>query len=168
MWIGRKNTYFIYFVLGACLYALIPAAGHWNSLVLFVVCCAIIMSMYGGGFATVPAYLRDLFGTLQVGAVHGRLLTAWSAAGVAGPSLVNYIRQYQIEHGVAKAQAYDTTMYLDGRFIDPRGRLQFPGDAGRSAAPSTGVRRPDSRGTGRSKLIRPGEQRGLERNACCG
>jgi MFS family permease len=111
-WIGRKNTYFVYFLLGACLYALIPAAGHWNSLVLFVVCCAIIMSMYGGGFATVPAYLRDLFGTLQVGAVHGRLLTAWSAAGIAGPSLVNYIRQYQIEHGVAKAQAYDTTMYL--------------------------------------------------------
>jgi MFS family permease len=111
-WIGRKNTYFVYFLLGAGLYALIPAAGHWNSLVLFVVCCAIIMSMYGGGFATVPAYLRDLFGTLQVGAVHGRLLTAWSAAGVAGPSLVNYIRQYQIEHGVAKAQAYDTTMYL--------------------------------------------------------
>jgi MFS family permease len=91
---------------------LIPAAGHWSSLVLFVVCCVIIMSMYGGGFATVPAYLRDLFGTLQVGAIHGRLLTAWSAAGVAGPSLVNYIRQYDIEHGVAKAHAYDTTMYL--------------------------------------------------------
>jgi MFS family permease len=110
--IGRKTTYFIYFVLGACLYCLIPAAGHWNSLVLFVACCAIIMSMYGGGFSTVPAYLRDLFGTLQVGAVHGRLLTAWSAAGIAGPSLVNYIRQYQLEHGVAKTQAYDTTMYL--------------------------------------------------------
>jgi MFS family permease len=110
--IGRKTTYFIYFVLGACLYCLIPAAGRWNSLVLFVACCAIIMSMYGGGFSTVPAYLRDLFGTLQVGAVHGRLLTAWSAAGIAGPSLVNYIRQYQLEHGVAKAQAYDTTMFL--------------------------------------------------------
>jgi Na+/melibiose symporter-like transporter len=110
--IGRKTTYFIYFVLGACLYCLIPAAGHWNSLILFVTCCAIIMSMYGGGFSTVPAYLRDLFGTQQVGAVHGRLLTAWSAAGVAGPSLVNYIRQYQLEHGVAKAQAYDTTMFV--------------------------------------------------------
>jgi MFS family permease len=110
--IGRKTTYFIYFVLGACLYCLIPVAGRWNSLVLFVACCTIIMSMYGGGFSTVPAYLRDLFGTLQVGAVHGRLLTAWSAAGVAGPSLVNYIRQYQLEHGVAKAQAYDTTMFL--------------------------------------------------------
>jgi MFS family permease len=110
--IGRKTTYFMYFVLGACLYCLIPAAGHWHSLVLFVACCVIIMSMYGGGFATVPAYLRDLFGTLQVGAVHGRLLTAWSAAGIAGPSLVNYIRQYQIEHGVAKAHAYDATMFV--------------------------------------------------------
>ena len=110
--IGRKTTYFIYFVLGACLYCLIPAAGHWHSLVLFVACCVIIMSMYGGGFATVPAYLRDLFGSLQVGAVHGRLLTAWSAAGIAGPSLVNYIRQYQLDHGVAKAQAYDSTMFL--------------------------------------------------------
>lgn len=111
-WIGRKTTYFVFFLLGACLYVLIPSAGNWSSLVLFVVCCVIIMSMYGGGFATVPAYLRDLFGTQQVGAIHGRLLTAWSAAGVAGPSLVNYIRQYDIEHGVAKAHAYDTTMYL--------------------------------------------------------
>lgn len=111
-WIGRKTTYFVFFLLGACLYVLIPSAGNWSSLVLFVVCCVIIMSMYGGGFATVPAYLRDLFGTQQVGAIHGRLLTAWSAAGVAGPSLVNYIRQYEVEHGVAKAHAYDTTMYL--------------------------------------------------------
>jgi hypothetical protein len=70
------------------------------------------MSMYGGGFATVPAYLRDMFGTAQVGAIHGRLLTAWSAAGVAGPVLVNYIREYQVNHGVAKADAYTTTMYL--------------------------------------------------------
>jgi len=73
---------------------------------------AVIMSMYGGGFATIPAYLRDLFGTMQVGAIHGRLLTAWSAAGIAGPVLVNYIREYQIEHGVAKASAYNVTMYL--------------------------------------------------------
>jgi hypothetical protein len=68
--------------------------------------------MYGGGFATVPAYLRDLFGTLQVGAIHGRLLTAWSAAGIAGPALVNYIRDYQTGHGVAVGQAYNTTMYI--------------------------------------------------------
>jgi hypothetical protein len=73
---------------------------------------AVIMSMYGGGFATIPAYLRDIFGTAQVSAIHGRLLTAWSAAGVAGPVLVNYIREYQITHGVAPAQSYSITMYL--------------------------------------------------------
>jgi MFS family permease len=72
----------------------------------------IILSMYGGGFATVPAYLADLFGTQMVGAIHGRLLTAWAAAGVLGPVLINYIREYQIAHGVAKAQAYDVTMYV--------------------------------------------------------
>ncbi len=85
--IGRKPTYFVYFVLGAVLYALVPIAASLGSIGLFVGACAIIVSMYGGGFATVPAYLRDLFGTLEVGAIHGRLLTAWSAAGVAGPLL---------------------------------------------------------------------------------
>lgn len=68
--------------------------------------------MYGGGFSTIPAYLRDLFGTIEVGAIHGRILTAWSAAGIAGPVLVNYIREYQITHGVAKANAYSTTIYI--------------------------------------------------------
>ena len=68
--------------------------------------------MYGGGFATVPAYLADLFGTQMVGAIHGRLLTAWAAAGVVGPLLINYIREYQIANGVPKAQAYDVTMYV--------------------------------------------------------
>ena len=68
--------------------------------------------MYGGGFATVPAYLKDMFGTRYVGAIHGWLITAWSAAGVFGPVLVNYIRQYQIDHGVPKAQAYNVTMYI--------------------------------------------------------
>jgi hypothetical protein len=68
--------------------------------------------MYGGGFATVPAYLADLFGTRMVGAIHGRLLTAWSAAGVLGPVLVSYIRDYQLDHGVAKAQVYSVTMFI--------------------------------------------------------
>jgi MFS family permease len=68
--------------------------------------------MYGGGFATIPAYLRDIFGTMHVGAIHGRLLTAWSVAGVLGPQLVNYIRDYQIHSGVPKAQAYSVTMYI--------------------------------------------------------
>jgi hypothetical protein len=78
----------------------------------FVIAFAVILSMYGGGFATIPAYLRDVFGTLQVGAIHGRLLTAWSTAGVLGPVLVNYLRQAQIDRGVPKAQAYTVTMYI--------------------------------------------------------
>jgi MFS family permease len=111
-YIGRKPTYMVFFLLGIALYASIPwsaAAGH---LALFVGFFCIIISMYGGGFATVPAYLADLFGTKMVGAIHGRLLTAWSAAGILGPVLVNYIRQYQLEHGVARAQAYSITMYV--------------------------------------------------------
>jgi MFS family permease len=68
--------------------------------------------MYGGGFATVPAYLRDMFGTRYVGAIHGLLLTAWSMAGILGPSLVNYIREYNIEHGVPMPHVYDAAMYV--------------------------------------------------------
>jgi hypothetical protein len=90
----------------------VPQTGAIGSVPLFVGCFAVIISMYGGGFATIPAYLRDIFGTRYVGAIHGMLLTAWSVAGVLGPVLVNYIRQYQIDHGVAKAQAYNTTMYI--------------------------------------------------------
>jgi len=111
-YIGRRATYATFFLLGGVLYALIPTTGHIHSIALFVLGYVVIMSMYGGGFATIPAYLRDLFGTLQVGAIHGRLLTAWSVAGVLGPVLVNYIREYQIAHGVAKADAYTITMYI--------------------------------------------------------
>jgi MFS family permease len=111
-YIGRRNTYFVFFVLGTTLYALVPSAGAGGNLSLFVLCFAVIMSMYGGGFATVPAYLRDMFGTRYVGAIHGLLITAWSAAGVFGPVLVNYIRQYQIDQGIPKAQAYNVTMYI--------------------------------------------------------
>lgn len=115
--IGRKVTYMIYLGLGAVLYALIPSTGNLGSVVLFVIGFAIIMSMYGGGFATIPAYLKDMFGTMQVGAIHGRLLTAWSVAGVLGPVLVNYIREYQINSGVPKAEAYTVTMYLMGGLL---------------------------------------------------
>jgi MFS family permease len=111
-YIGRKATYAIYFLLGACLYSIIPTTGHLGSIVLFIAGYAVILSMYGGGFATIPAYLRDLFGTLQVGAIHGRLLTAWSAAGIAGPVLVNYIRKFQLDNNVAPADAYTVTMYI--------------------------------------------------------
>jgi len=110
--LGRKPTYMIFFALGCVLYALVPTFGHTHSIVLFFLAYAIILSMYGGGFATIPAYLRDLFGTANVGAIHGVLLTAWSAAGIAGPVLVNYIREYQITQGVAKADAYSVTMYI--------------------------------------------------------
>jgi MFS family permease len=110
--IGRKNTYFCFFVIGFCLYALVPYTGSIGSVALFVCCFVVIISMYGGGFATVPAYLKDMFGTRYVGAIHGWLLTAWAAAGIFGPVLVNYIRQYQIDHGIPKAQAYNTTMYI--------------------------------------------------------
>ncbi len=111
-YIGRKNTYFVFFALGTALYATVPYAGTIGNVALFVFCYAVIFSMYGGGFATVPAYLRDMFGTRYVGAIHGLLLTAWSMAGIFGPVLVNYIREYNITHGVAKARAYNVTMYV--------------------------------------------------------
>ncbi|MCU1717924.1 OFA family MFS transporter [Pseudomonas sp. 5P_3.1_Bac2] len=110
--IGRKATYFVFFGLGFALYAAVPALGNVGSLALFVLAFCIILSMYGGGFATVPAYLADLFGTQMVGAIHGRLLTAWAAAGILGPVLVNYLREYQLSIGVERAAAYDITLYI--------------------------------------------------------
>lgn len=110
--IGRRATYAIFFALGAVIYSSVPTIGRSGNVVAFIAAYCVILSMYGGGFATIPAYLRDRFGTLQVGAIHGRLLTAWSTAGVLGPVLVNYIREYQITRGVPKAEAYSVTMSL--------------------------------------------------------
>ncbi len=110
--IGRKPTYFIFFALGVVLYSLVPHAGRIGSVALFVAIFCVIITMYGGGFATIPAYLSDIFGTQFVGAIHGRLLTAWSTAGVVGPLLVNEIRQHQVDRGVPVAEAYNTTMYV--------------------------------------------------------
>ncbi len=110
--IGRKATYATFFILGIAMYASAPWSGHAGHIALFVGAFCIILSMYGGGFATVPAYLADMFGTQMVGAIHGRLLTAWSAAGIFGPVIVNYIREYQLNHGVARAAVYDITMYV--------------------------------------------------------
>jgi MFS family permease len=110
--IGRKATYACFFTLGTAIYAIVPLGGKLGSVALFVGCFCVIISMYGGGFATIPAYLADVFGTKYVSAIHGRLLTAWSAAGVFGPVLVNYIRQLQIDRGVPKDQAYNVTMYI--------------------------------------------------------
>jgi MFS family permease len=111
-YIGRKNTYYTFFLLGIAMYASAPWSGHLGHVALFVAAFCIILSMYGGGFATVPAYLADIFGTHVVGAIHGRLLTAWSAAGIFGPVIVNYLREYQIDHGVARAEVYDITAYI--------------------------------------------------------
>ena len=111
-YLGRKNTYYIFFILGIVLYTLVPHTGQTGSIALFVLCYCVIISMYGGGFSTIPSYLADMFGTKYVGGIHGRLLTAWAAAGIFGPVLVNYIRQYQVEHGVAKAASYEVTMYV--------------------------------------------------------
>jgi len=110
--IGRKPTYMIYLGLGCALYALIPSLANAGNLALFVGTFCLILTMYGGGFATIPAYLRDMFGTMQVGAIHGRLLTAWSAAAIAGPTIVTYLRDYQINSGIPKAQAYSTAIYV--------------------------------------------------------
>jgi MFS family permease len=111
-YIGRKNTYYCFFLLGIALYALAPTFAAIGSKVLFVLAFGIILSMYGGGFATVPAYLADMFGTQFVGAIHGRLLTAWSTAGIIGPVVVNYLREFQLAAGVPRDHLYDTTMYI--------------------------------------------------------
>jgi len=111
-YIGRKRTYFIFFALGMALYGSAPTLAHWGALALFVAAFCVILTMYGGGFATVPAYLADIFGTKYVGAIHGRLLTAWSTAGVLGPLAIGYIRDAQIAAGIPKAQVYDQTMYV--------------------------------------------------------
>jgi len=111
-YIGRKNTYYMFFLLGIALYASAPFFAQIGSKVLFVGAFCIILSMYGGGFATVPAYLADMFGTQFVGAIHGRLLTAWSTAGVIGPVVVNYIREAQLAAGVPRDHLYDFTSYV--------------------------------------------------------
>jgi len=111
-YIGRKLTYSTFFVLGTVLYLLVPGMGTGGHVTLFVLFYLVILSMYGGGFSTVPAYLADLFGTRYVGGIHGRLLTAWSAAGVFGPVLVNYIRDYQLQMGIPRSDVYIYTMYV--------------------------------------------------------
>ncbi|MEI7456915.1 MAG: OFA family MFS transporter [Nitrosomonadales bacterium] len=115
--LGRKNTYFVFFALGIVMYSLAPWAAHSGHQALFVAFFCVILSMYGGGFATVPAYLADMFGTQFVGAIHGRLLTAWATAGIIGPVVVNYIREAQINAGVPREQVYDFTMYILASFL---------------------------------------------------
>jgi MFS family permease len=109
--LGRKTTYFIFFVLGAALYILASFAADWKILALFVGAFCVIASMYGGGFATIPAYLADMFGTQFVGAIHGRLLTAWSTAGILGPVIVNYMHDTRQAAGIAPDKLYGPIFY---------------------------------------------------------
>ena len=109
---GRKAIYAVFFLLGCALYCLIPFSQRIGSVAMFVGLTCIIISMYGGGFATIPAYLRDLFGTIQVGAIHGRVITSWSMAAILGPQLVTYLSSYQKAHGVPRSEAYNTTLYI--------------------------------------------------------
>lgn len=138
---GRRRTYAVCLALGATLCAAVPASGPAGNLMLFVIFSAIIVSISSGGLAAIPAYVRDLYGNMHVGAIHGRLLTAWSVAAVAGPALVNYVHEYQVANSVARADAYSTTMYLMAgllavglaanwrvRSVDPRHHHQH-GDA---------------------------------------
>jgi MFS family permease len=110
--LGRKGTYVVVFVLGMALYALLPTLAHAGLAVAFIAAVCVIVTMYGGGFACLPAYVADLFGTRFVGAIHGRVITAWSVAGVVGPALIAGLRQSQLDQGVAKAQVYDATLYI--------------------------------------------------------
>jgi len=115
--LGRKLTYATFFVLGVALYAGAPWAASIGSVALFVSFMCVIVSMYGGGFATVPAYLADVFGTQYVGAIHGRLLTAWSTAGIVGPIVITQIPEMQMRAGVARGTAYAQTLYILAGFL---------------------------------------------------
>jgi MFS family permease len=112
--IGRKGTYFTFFVLGAVLYFFLPFSRQdkINSVPLFVAIAALVISMYGGGFATIPAYLKDLFGGFNVSAIHGRLLTAWSAAGIIGPLIVNGILDHYVANHMSKQDAYPLILHI--------------------------------------------------------
>ena len=110
--VGRKNTVAIFLGLNAIMFYLIPMVGAQGSVVFFVLVCAVILSIYGGGFSTAPAYLKDLFGTRNFGPIYGRLLTAWSTAGVVGPLLVNHIRLGKVAQGVKGVGVYADTMHL--------------------------------------------------------
>jgi MFS family permease len=110
-YIGRKPTYMIYLGVGGVLFFFLATAGN-TAVPVFVLLACVILSFYGGGFATVPAYLKDMFGTFQVGAIHGRLLTAWSAAGVAGPLIVNVLTGSQRDAGLEGADAYRLSLLV--------------------------------------------------------
>jgi len=110
--IGRQMTFNCLFVLGVTLFAALPSAAHSRSLPGFVSLLCLAVSMFGGGFATIPAYIADIFGPRFVSAIQGRVLTAWSVAGLVGPVVVNYMREARLAAGAPPALAYDFTMYV--------------------------------------------------------
>ena len=114
---GRKLTYSIFFILGTAMYWSMPSSASAGNKFLFVGAVCVILSMYGGGFATIPAYLADMFGTQMVGAIHGRLLTAWATAGILGTVVVTYMREYQKSQGIPPDQFYNQTMYVLGAML---------------------------------------------------
>jgi MFS family permease len=129
-WIGRKVTYTIFFVLGCCLYLSIPwaaanagASTMSTSFITFYAATMIIFTMYGGGFATVPAYLADLFGSRFVGAIHGRLLTAWSTAGVLGPLAISKLREASISTAISDLASKVSAEKFAEKFGAPIGKL---------------------------------------------
>jgi len=109
--IGRKATYYVFFLLGILCYGSLTTLANSSALGLFGAAVCVIASMYGGGFATVPAYLADMFGSQYVGAIHGRLLTAWSTAGILGPVLVNYLHDSRLADKVPADHVYDVIFY---------------------------------------------------------
>ncbi len=110
--VSRRLTYAAFFSVGPLLYLMVPLTARTNNLPVFIACFAAIMTTFGGGFALLPAYVADVFGTAHVNAIHGRLLTALSVAGVVGPVLMNYLREYQLARGIVAARAYDVTMVI--------------------------------------------------------
>jgi MFS family permease len=112
--LGRKVTYFCFFLLGPVLFFFMPFSGsdHANSIGLFIAIACVALSMYGGGFATIPAYLKDLFGGYNVSAIHGRLLTAWSTAGIVGPLLVNGILDHYKTNNLNRMDGYRTVLHI--------------------------------------------------------
>lgn len=155
--LGRKLMYAVYLGVGAGLY-LLTAFGGTSSMLLFVATTGVIISFYGGGFATVPAYLKDLFGGLQVGAIHGRLLTAWSAAGIAGPLIVNAIADAQIARGQEGADLYGLSLrimvgvlvvgFIANMLVKP---VAAKHHAGSGAVSDDGTQRASSSGADRSE-----------------
>jgi MFS family permease len=169
--LGRKTTYFLFFVLGFACYALAPTLSGLGMLAVFAAAFCLIASMYGGGFATVPAYLADMFGTQFVGAIHGRLLTAWSTAGIVGPVIVNYLHDTRKAEGIPANQLYEQIFYvlagllivgfLANLLIRPVSERRFMKDEDVAAlqagtAQSAAGLHGGSYGIGRGAILRPG------------